>query len=376
MCFGPIFLAPRRVCLTKGDSEPRCVYHGRCRHRWHGEEQLVVDYRTVCHPGKQSLSGAFETIRPRLDLVERFIAEQVANGPQAVQEAGGYVLAGGGKRLRPALLLTVARMLGATGELDVAYAAVIEMVHTATLVHDDIIDHAAVRRGRVTASSRWGNQLGVLLGDWLYIRSMEIALELGQLPIMRVLSRATVEMVEGEILGLGLKGRSDVSRDQYLEIVRRKTAELFSAACSVPACFSPAAEPWRSALATYGRSLGICFQIVDDILDVTGSEEELGKPVFSDLREGKLTLPFITLLPHLSASQRRAVERVIRKGQFGDVSPDELRQWLEDSGAIGETRAVAESFGHRAVDALQPLPRSAEWESLAEAPQFVLHRAS
>jgi octaprenyl-diphosphate synthase len=160
---------------------------------------------------RQTLGAAFETIRPRLELVEHFIARQLAAAPQTVQEAGRYVLEGGGKRLRPALLLVGARLVGYEGERDIRYGAVVEMIHTATLVHDDIIDHASVRRGRATANDRWGNQLTVLLGDWLYIRSMELALELGDTDVLRVLSRATVEMVEGEILALEILGKDDVT---------------------------------------------------------------------------------------------------------------------------------------------------------------------
>jgi octaprenyl-diphosphate synthase len=203
------------------------------------------------------------------------------------------VIEGGGKRLRPALLLVVSRMLGYAGDRDVAYAAVVEMIHTATLVHDDIIDHADVRRGRATANDRWGNQLTVLLGDWLYIRSMEIALELGDLAALRLLSRATVEMVEGEILGLEVQRRVDITRAQYDDLIRRKTAELFSAACALPALFAPHLEHHRAPLARYGRSLGACFQVIDDILDVTQTSEQLGKTAGKDVKVQKATYPAI-----------------------------------------------------------------------------------
>lgn len=336
----------------------------------HEEEDLNADPQNVY------FGGAFEVIRPRLAEVERFLARHIQDGPATVRDAGGYVLEGGGKRLRPAMLLTSSRLLGYQGDLDITYAAVVEMIHTATLVHDDIIDHADVRRGRVTANNRWGNQLGVLLGDWLYIRSMEIALALGDNNVMKVLSRATVEMVEGEILGLELKGSTAVSRDQYLDIVRRKTAELFAACCAVPAHFSPAHSEYREPLARFGRNLGVCFQIVDDLLDVTASEASLGKPVFSDLREGKLTLPFILMLPRLTAQQRSAVESVVKTGQFGDVSPEDLRSWLERTRALDDSRQVAESFGDDAIDALAPLPDTPERRLLAAAAAFVLNRRS
>jgi octaprenyl-diphosphate synthase len=321
-----------------------------------------------------SLAACFEAIRPRLELVERFIADQLAAGPDAVREAGGYVLAAGGKRLRPAMLLVVSRLLGYEGERDVPYAAIIEMIHTATLVHDDIIDSAAVRRGHATANHRWGNQLTVLLGDWLYIRAMELALEAGDVAALRALSRATEQMTEGEIMGLAAQANPELSQQEYLEITRRKTAELFATACALPTFFAPALAQHRGAFEAYGRNIGMCFQIVDDILDVTASEERLGKPVFSDLREGRLTLPFILALPHLGERERLAVVDTLRTGEFRGVSPPELRQLLGQHGAVEAARTVASEFGERAVAALADAPAGPELEVLRRAPRLVLER--
>lgn len=321
-----------------------------------------------------ALRRALATVEPRLRLVEQFIKQELARGPAAVNQAGQYVIASGGKRLRPALLLLVSRLLGYEGEKDVRYAALIEMVHTATLVHDDIIDHASFRRGRASANSRWGNQLTVLLGDWLYTHSMEIALEVDDLEVMRVLSRATIQMIEGELLSLSLKGQLGTTVDQYLDIARRKTAELFSAACTIPSLFSPDYRQYRDALANYGRNLGLCFQIVDDLLDLTGSELQLGKPVFSDLREGKLTLPLILALPKLSAKQQEAV-RKIASGE-GVVQPEEFRRWLAEAGAFTAARGVALDFGHKAATLAQELPPCPERDALIAAPWFVLERSS
>jgi octaprenyl-diphosphate synthase len=325
-------------------------------------------------PNAASLAAGFEAVRPRLERVERFIADQLASGPELVREAGAYVLEAGGKRLRPAILLTVARLLGYEGELDLRYGAIVEMIHTATLVHDDIIDSATVRRGRATANHRWGNQLTVLLGDWLYLRAIDLALQVADIAAMQRLSYATTQMTEGEILGLALHGHSGVSREQYLEITRRKTAELFAAACSLPTHFSPAFEPHRAALDTYGRNIGMCFQIVDDILDIVGSQQRLGKPVFSDLREGKLTLPFILALPRASAAERALVERVLTQNELPDDGPERLLAVLDRLGVVAEARAIADEFGRRAIAALAPLPRGPEFEALAAAPRYVLER--
>jgi octaprenyl-diphosphate synthase len=306
--------------------------------------------------------------------VERFIAKQLAEGPGPVREAGSYVLEAGGKRLRPAILLVVSRLLNYQGDHDIRYGAIVEMIHTATLVHDDIIDSATVRRGRATANHRWGNQLTVLLGDWLYIRAIELALEIEEVPAMQALSRATSQMTEGEILGLGLQGESRVSRDQYLEITRRKTAELFSVACALPTYFSRGFERYRPALEEYGRNIGMCFQIVDDILDITGSQKTLGKPVFSDLREGKLTLPFILLLPRLEAKDRNAVADILASGEFRGTSEEQLRGLLQRHRVVEETREVASEFARQAVAALAGLPPGPELDALAVAPRFLVDR--
>lgn len=322
----------------------------------------------------RTLDSVFESIRPRLELVDQFIAEQFRPGPETVQNAGGYVLNGGGKRLRPAVLLVVARMLGYQGTRDIRYGAVVEMIHSATLVHDDIIDHAAVRRGRPAANRQWGNQLTVLLGDWLYIRSMELALELGDVEVMRMLSRATMEMIEGEILGMELRRRADITVDQYLDIARRKTAELFAAACAIPSCFGADLERYRAPLEDYGRNLGICFQLVDDLLDLTASEKRLGKPVFSDLLEGTVTLPFILLLPRLSPAERRIIEDVLATRSLAGTSPGDLRDLLHRHRVLDQTRSMAAEFAERAMTAVAQFPDSPERASLAAAPMFILER--
>lgn len=317
---------------------------------------------------------AFDLIRPRLELVDRFIAEQLAAGPDAVREAGRYVFEGGGKRLRPALLLVVAKLLGASGDRDVRYGAVVEMIHTATLIHDDIIDHSQVRRGRPTANNKWGNQLTVLLGDWLYTRSLELALDVGDIHVMKVLSRATIAMIEGEIRALAECGRVDLTEEEYFDIAGRKTGELFAATCAIPALFEPAHRRHLENLSRYGYNLGICFQIVDDLLDITGSQQRLGKPVFSDLREGKLTLPFILAWPLLDDASRAAVSHVVKTGDFGASSADELRAALLETGALQRTTERAAEHGRAAVEALADLPNGLEREALAAAPGYLLER--
>ncbi len=320
------------------------------------------------------MANALKLITPRLAEVERFIGAQLAEAPDSVREAGSYVFEGGGKRLRPAMVLLVSRLLGYQGDRDVRYGAVIEMIHTATLVHDDIIDHAALRRGRPTANHKWGNQLTVLLGDWLYTRSMELALEVDDVPVMRVLSRATIEMIEGEMIGLRMSGRLDTDEATYMDIVRRKTAGIFAAATSIPALFEPAFARHRDTLMEYGTHLGVCFQIADDLLDLTASESSLGKPVFSDLREGKLTLPFIRLLPRLRDWERATLAQVLTTGHLSADAESDIRALLDRHGIVEEVRRVAMSFAERATACAVTLPGGIERDALAEAPRYVIDR--
>ncbi len=323
-----------------------------------------------------ALAETAELVKPRLAEVNELIAHRLQQGPEPVQEAGAWVLEAGGKRFRPTVLLAASRALGCEGEAAVVYAAVVEMIHTATLVHDDIIDHATLRRGRATANSRWGDQLSVLLGDWLFMSAMEMALSLGDSTAMRLLSRATMRMTEGEILAMTLQGRMDVTEEQYLEITERKTAELFAAACAIPATLAASRPAYVEPLQEYGRSLGICFQIVDDLLDITSSQDQLGKPVFSDLREGRVTLPFILLLAKLGPSERDSVEKFMHGAAMEGSDIQRLRDMLVQTGSMREAREVARSFGVRAAAALAPLPPSRERDALSAAPLLMLDRTS
>lgn len=331
-------------------------------------------WRNILRGHSVALGEMADLVKERLALVDRLIAQHVAQGPPSVQEAGAWVLQAGGKRLRPTLVLAAARTVGYTGESDLVYAAVIEMIHTATLVHDDIIDHATVRRGRPSANSRWGDQLTVLLGDWLFLSAMEMALALGDHPALRLLSRATLRMTEGEILALSLQGRFDVTQSGYLEITERKTAELFAAACAIPATLVTTEDSNRAALHEYGRNLGICFQIVDDLLDLTSSEDHLGKPVFSDLREGRMTLPMILLRPHLDTRECEQITGFLRGAAMSQGDIENLRGLLVSTGSLTEARRIARTFGEQAAAALDSLPAGREKDALASAPMLMLDR--
>ena len=291
-----------------------------------------------------------------------------------IHEAADYLAASGGKRMRPALLLLVSRLLGHDGEEEITYAAVVELIHTATLVHDDIIDHANLRRGRTTVNLLWGNSRTVLLGDWIYTTAMEMALSHGNLEVVRALCHATLRMTEGELLALDRLGALDSSPEEYFSIIDRKTAHLFSAACTIPALMQPVRATARPALSRYGRALGNCFQLVDDLLDFTAREEELGKPVLSDLKEGKLTLPLILLLPRVGAKDRELVSHVLEDREFRRVSPDDVLQLVRREGTLEEVEEMAESYAAEAREALASFPPGDARDALEAAPELVLHR--
>ena len=293
-----------------------------------------------------------------------------------IRDAGQYLAGSGGKRMRPALLLLVSRLLGHDGEEEVTYAAVVEFIHTATLVHDDIIDHASLRRGRTTVNRLWGNSRTVLLGDWIYTTAMEMALSHGNLEVVRALCRATLRMTEGELLALDRLGAMDLSTEEYFAILDRKTAHLFTAACTIPALMQPVRTSARPALTRYGKALGNCFQLVDDLLDFTAREDEVGKPVLSDLKEGKLTLPLILLLPRVGRADRELVARVLEDRDFRRVSTEQILDLVRREGTLEEVAEMAEAYAAEAREALGSFPPGDARDALVAAPEFVVHRRS
>lgn len=325
----------------------------------------------------QQARDLFALVAPRLAEVERFLDREMDNGPAMVRESAGYVLASGGKRLRPALVLLVSRMLGVDGDRDVRYGAVVEMIHTATLMHDDIIDGSDLRRGRPTANNRWGNQVVVLVGDWLYSRTMDLCLEVGDVEVMRRLVTATLLMTEGEILADRVRGSIDVTDEQYMEITRRKTAELFAAACSLPALFDGSKGGLEPTLRDFGLDLGVCFQLVDDLLDFTADRRQLGKPVMADLREGRATLPIILLRDRTGdAELHRRLAEVAATGRFDAIGEAEVLELLREHGALETTRERARWYAERAAGHVAALPECREREVLAQAAQLLVDRTT
>jgi octaprenyl-diphosphate synthase len=279
----------------------------------------------------------FELIREDLTRIEQVFDSGTVCSVSAVTAIGHYLQISGGKRLRPALVLLAARMCGCEGPAPVQLGAVVEIIHTATLIHDDVIDGADKRRGRPSTNSRWGNHTSVLAGDWLYMQAFQIALRERNFHILDLLIQLTQLMVEGELMQLDRLGHIDITEEDHLDLIHHKTAGLFAASTQLGAVVAGVNSSRESALAEYGRNLGMAFQLVDDLLDFTASESVLGKPVASDLREGKVTLPLILALPECTAEERRMVANVLEERAFNRTSRVDFVSILE---RYGTARAV------------------------------------
>ena len=306
--------------------------------------------------------------------VEQEIALQNNSAIEPVAEISRYLLGGGGKRLRPALLLLAAGYAGYRGGTAIRLGAVVELIHSATLIHDDVIDGANTRRGRPSANSRWGNHRSVLAGDWLYMQSFQMALAERNFKILDVLIELTQNMVEGELLQLAKLGRMDLTEQDAVELAERKTACLFAGCARLGAVLGNLGESGEQAMADYGRYAGLAFQLVDDVLDFTASPEKLGKPVLSDLKEGKVTLPLIYALESDGAAGRRLVSTVLEEKGFDSVRPEEITALVQESGALERTRAAAYDFASRAKACLNGNAVSDFGRALRTVPDFILER--
>src|SRR5919107_971973 len=290
-------------------------------------------------------------VAAELALVGQEVGRQARSNIQGIAYIRDYLRASGGKRVRPALTLLSASAVGgdASRKNVVRMATVMEFLHTATLVHDDIIDNAETRRNRPSINSRFGNQAAVLMGDWLYMSAFETSLKERSLDILDILTNVTRKMTEGELLQLTLLGRADVTGEQYFDVLRRKTAYLFSACCEIGAILGGANPEERRALGEYGLNLGTAFQLIDDLLDFTSDEGALGKAAGVDLLEGKLTLPLIYLLEE-SPDAKAAVQAVMREGSYGEFAREAFVRAAEKGGALKRSRARAASYAAAAVE--------------------------
>ena len=320
------------------------------------------------------LKDILRLVEEDLARVEEVFQAQARSDVRLVGEIGRYVQEGGGKRVRPALLLLASRLCGFRGERAITLASTVEFIHTASLLHDDIIDEATTRRGRPSVNSRWGNDISVLLGDFLYTKSMAMALSQDNLRIMRLLSDVTLRLIEGEILEIERNGNIRATEEDHLDTIRRKTADLFAACTRIGAILGGVGEERELALGSYGLNLGLCFQMVDDLLDFTAEERTLGKPVANDLREGKVTLPMIFLLRRAGKSAAEKVKAVLDDRAFSRVTRDELVRLARECGALDEASEMAERYAALARRDLLAFDPSPYRDALEALPGFILAR--
>jgi octaprenyl-diphosphate synthase len=315
----------------------------------------------------------FELLRDDLVSLEDEFSQDTVSDVRAITEIGEYLRAGGGKRIRPALLLLAAKLFDYQGRGAVRLGAVVEIIHTATLVHDDIIDEAMTRRGRPAANTQWGNSKCVLAGDWLYMQAFKVAVQERNFRILDTLIELTQQMVEGELLQMEKLGKL-ITLEEHFDLIYRKTACLFSVCMRLGAILGGATAQQEQALGQYGHHLGMAFQIVDDVLDLTASEDALGKPVASDLREGKVTMAVIHALERCTVEERAAIETVLRDRAFNGVTHAQILEILQKYESLEAASMCASRHAESARKAICTFPDSEIKRALLWAPAFVVAR--
>ena len=315
-----------------------------------------------------------DLLRDDLNAIEREFVVQSESPVHVVTDIANYLMSGGGKRIRPLLLLLSAKALGSKSDARIRLGAVVEMLHTATLVHDDIIDEADTRRGRPSSNTTWGNSKCVLAGDWLYMQAFQSALAERNFHVLDLLISLTQQMVEGELLQMQKLGHL-INEEEYFDLIYRKTACLFKVSMQLGAAVSDdGADAWDQPMGEYGRNLGLAFQIVDDVLDLTASEDVLGKPVASDLREGKATLAVIHALERGTGADREAIRMVLADRAFTRVSHEEILEILKRHGSIDYAMDTACAYAEAARLSVAELPESEAKRALLWVPGFVTTR--
>jgi octaprenyl-diphosphate synthase len=322
-----------------------------------------------------SLEPMLQLVAHDLNLVNAVILDRMQSDIPLIPELAGHLIAGGGKRMRPMLTLASTRLLGYSGTRHHKLAAAVEFIHTATLLHDDVVDSSDLRRGKRTANIIWGNPASVLVGDFLFSRSFELMVEDGSLKVLKILSNASAVIAEGEVNQLTAVRRLDISEERYLDIIGAKTAALFAAACRIAAVVAERSEAEETALDTYGRNLGIAFQLVDDAIDYVSDASTMGKDAGDDFREGKMTLPVILAYARGDEAARGFWKEAISGRRVSDADFAEAIALVRASRAVDDTLARARHYGQRAIDALGGFAPGAAKDAMVEAVEFAVARA-
>ncbi len=311
-------------------------------------------------------------VEPHFEAVNDYIINHLGSNVPLVEKIGHYIVESGGKRLRPLLVLLSANACGYNGDKHIPLAAIIEFIHTATLLHDDVVDNSDLRRGKDTANARWGNAPSVLVGDFLYSRAFQVMVEIGSMDIMQVISNATNVIAEGEVLQLLNAKNPDTTEDSYMQVILGKTAMLFEAATESGAILADCSTEQREALRLYGRHLGIAFQLIDDVMDYLSTAEEMGKNVGDDLAEGKPTLPLIHAMREGNDEERQLIRQAIRKGGLEDL--ESIMAIVRQTGAITYTQTRAQEEADKAIAALDVLADSSFKDTLKQLADIAVKR--
>ncbi|MBJ6122457.1 polyprenyl synthetase family protein [Sphingomonas mollis] len=322
-----------------------------------------------------SLEPIMSLVTGDMNAVNAVILDRMQSDIPLIPELAGHLIAGGGKRMRPMLTLSSARLIGYTGNRHHRLAAAVEFIHTATLLHDDVVDGSDLRRGRRTANIIWGNPASVLVGDFLFSRSFELMVEDGSLKVLKILSNASAVIAEGEVNQLTAARRVDLHEDRYLDIIGAKTAALFAAACRIAAVVAERPEAEEAALDAYGRNLGIAFQLVDDAIDYVSDAGTMGKDAGDDFREGKMTLPVILAYARGDADDRKFWKDAVEGRRDSDEDFLHAISLVRQTRSVDDTLARARHYGQRAIDAIGGFPASKAKDAMVEAVEFAVARA-
>ena len=314
-------------------------------------------------------------VAAEMNGVNAVILERMQSKVGLIPELAGHLIAGGGKRMRPMLTLACASLLGYSGSRHQKLAAAVEFIHTATLLHDDVVDGSGTRRGKRTANLIWGNPASVLVGDFLFSRAFELMVEDGSLKVLKILSHASAVIAEGEVEQLTAQRRIDTGEEQYLQIIGAKTAALFAAACRIAPVVAEASEEAEIALESFGRNLGIAFQLVDDVIDYASDSTTMGKGVGDDFRDGKMTLPLILAYARGTSDERAFWEAAVTGMRISDQDLAQAIGLMRSSEALSDTFDRAQHYGRRAIDALGLFPAGKAKSALTEAVEFAVARA-
>ena len=330
-----------------------------------------IKSRVEKSPGLRRL---YNNIMKDLEEVELELRLFSRSPNKLISDISTYLFQTNGKRIRPALLLLCSKLLGYKGKEHILMSTLVEAIHTASLIHDDIIDNSKIRRGRESIHARWGPNITVLLGDYLYIKALGLSLQSEHRQIIQILTSISARMVEGELTEYYLSGNLELAEKDYLDIINKKTASLFSASCRIGGILGKASKKEENYLAEYGANLGMSFQIIDDLLDFTGDEKTLGKPILCDLSEGRITLPLIYTLNNDGRENKKRVIELLKQKNQDKESLEEILKIVKSNGALDYTHKKAEEFSHKSREIISQFPKSTHREALSLLSEFILKR--